>query len=132
MVWVVAGPQSTSGESLTLHGLCSALAAAGQQQQPGFVCPGLYCTCTQSAQRSSCVSSVMWAGEGGAVLLRFDCSFMRVMLSMSHRASCARLYVRFESFLHCVSAPWSIRVAVLLGHFLPGWLAASSTSAAVH
>ncbi len=132
MVLVVAGPQSTSGESLTLHGLSCALAAAGQQQQPGFVCPGLCRTCTQSAQRSSCVSSVMWAGESGAVLLQFYCSFIRVMLRMSHRANCARLYVRFASFLRCVSASWSIRVAVLLVHFLPGWLAVSNTAAGVH
>ena len=132
MVLVVAGHQSTSGESLTLHGLSCALAAAGQQQQPGVVCPGLCRTCTQSAQRSSCVRSVMWAGEVGAVLLQFYCSFMRVMLRISLRANCARLYVGCAFFIHCMSASWSIRVAVLLGHFLPGWLTASSTGAGVH
>ena len=71
MVLVVAGPPSTTGDALTLHGLSCALVVPWQQQQPGFVCPGLCRTCTQSAQRSSGVSSVMWGGEGGAVLLQF-------------------------------------------------------------
>ena len=62
----------------------------------------------------------------------YCCSFMRVMLRMSHRANCARLYVKHASSLHCVSASWSMRVAVLLVHLLPGWLAVCSTAADVH
>lgn len=55
MGWVVAGLPSTTGDTLTCHGVSCAFEAPWQQPQPRLVCLGWYHTCMHSAQRSCCV-----------------------------------------------------------------------------
>src|SRR5512135_211688 len=104
MVWVAAGPQSASGDTLTLHLLSCAVAAPWQQQQSWVVCPWLCRTCMRSAQRSGRVGGLVWGGMGGVDLVQFPATAER----LSYGAACACYLVGFVlslHYLHCMFEP---------------------------
>lgn len=124
--WPPRPSKVSSQDTLTMRVMSCALAAPWQQQQPGFVCPGSCRTCPQSAQRSACVRGVMWEGRREVL---YCCSWLGRLWGLSHRPTCARHVFEFVFFLHCLNAPWSSRVAVLLVGLLPGWLALCNLAA---